>query len=264
MNKERKNNMDNVYTMDETERKFCVEFTGRKAMFTTPVSKYSIEKQSYCVPTYQALVGMIEALYWKPTFNIVIDKVRIINHIDYETAGIKIMKGSMHVLEQYDLCHYKYLSNVRYRVLFHIAWDKDRDDMIQDRNAIKHWNIMMRSAKRGGRHSIHLGCSECPANVEYLRPEEFDSGVGYYDNFDDITFDNMFHSFDYQTGLKTPRGYFVWNAKMHKGVIDFWHDKADELRFYNYNFSKKDLIAYDMHSRVKPVDEEFESIGGEE
>ena len=40
---------------------------GRMALFTDPITKLGGEKSSYSIPTYQALKGITESIYWKPT-----------------------------------------------------------------------------------------------------------------------------------------------------------------------------------------------------
>ena len=61
------------------EKKNSIIFSlkGRRALFTDPVSRMGGEKFTYQVPTYQALKGVLESIYWKPTFVWVVDKVRI-------------------------------------------------------------------------------------------------------------------------------------------------------------------------------------------
>ena len=46
---------------------FYMKISGDYALFTDPMSKGSGEKFTYQVPTVQALKGIIEAVYWKPT-----------------------------------------------------------------------------------------------------------------------------------------------------------------------------------------------------
>ena len=63
--------------------KNSIEFrlTGRMALFTDPLTNVGGEKLTYPVPTYQALCGIAESIYWKPTFYWIIDSVRIINPV---------------------------------------------------------------------------------------------------------------------------------------------------------------------------------------
>ena len=62
---------------------------GKYALFSDPLTRVGGEKFSYQIPTYQALVGVCESIYWKPTLYWVIDSVRIINPIKMEPKGIR-------------------------------------------------------------------------------------------------------------------------------------------------------------------------------
>ena len=50
------------------ERENAIEYKvyGKYALFTDPLTKTGGEKLSYQVPTYQALKGITESIYWKP------------------------------------------------------------------------------------------------------------------------------------------------------------------------------------------------------
>ncbi|MEL7655675.1 MAG: CRISPR-associated protein Cas5, partial [Bacillota bacterium] len=56
-----------------------VEFVvfGKYGLFSDPITRVGGEKLSYQVPTYQALKGILESVYWKPTLIWYIDEVRI-------------------------------------------------------------------------------------------------------------------------------------------------------------------------------------------
>ena len=41
------------------------------------------------IPTYEALKGITESIYWKPTIIWIIDAVRVMNPIQTETKGIR-------------------------------------------------------------------------------------------------------------------------------------------------------------------------------
>ena len=49
------------------DNKICFRVWGNEALFTDPLTKVGGEKFSYPVPTYQALKGITESIYWKPT-----------------------------------------------------------------------------------------------------------------------------------------------------------------------------------------------------
>ncbi|MFP3442011.1 type I-C CRISPR-associated protein Cas5c, partial [Pantoea sp. SIMBA_133] len=77
------------------------------------------------------------------------------------------------------LANYTYLKDVRYQVRAHFEFNKHRPDLAHDWNEGKHFNIMKRSLKAGGRRDIFLGTRECQG---YVEPCEFGSGEGFYDD----------------------------------------------------------------------------------
>ena len=90
---------------------YCV--SGRYALFTDPLSKTGGEKCSYQIPTYQALKGITESIYWKPTITWIIDECCIMNQIRTESKGIRPIKYS----GGNDLSYYTYLHEVAYQVM---------------------------------------------------------------------------------------------------------------------------------------------------
>lgn len=54
---------------------------GRYALFSEPITRVGGEKCSYPVPTYQALKGILESCYWKPTFIWCPDELRVMRAI---------------------------------------------------------------------------------------------------------------------------------------------------------------------------------------
>jgi len=71
-----------------------VEFRvfGKFALFTDPLTRVGGEKFSYQIPTYQALKGILESVYWKPTIMWVIDSVRVMKMIQTQSKGIRPIK----------------------------------------------------------------------------------------------------------------------------------------------------------------------------
>lgn len=147
------------------------EVTGAYALFTDPLTKIGGEKFSYQIPTYQALKGITESIYWKPTLIWYIDEVRVMNPIQTESKGIKPIEYS----GGNTLAYYTYLRNVRYQVRAHFEFNPHRSDLEQDRNEHKHHNIAKRAVAAGGRRDIFLGTRECQGYVEAC---EFGSGKG--------------------------------------------------------------------------------------
>ncbi|WP_059172609.1 type I-C CRISPR-associated protein Cas5c [Bacillus sp. FJAT-27445] len=191
------------------------EVWGKYALFTDPLTKMGGEKLTYQVPTYQALKGIVESIYWKPTLLMVIDEVRIMNPIQMESKGVRpIEYGGGNTL-----ANYTYLKDVRYRVRAHFVFNQHRPDLAYDRNENKHHNILRRSLKAGGRRDIFLGTRECQG---YVEPCVFEEGKGFYDNYDEIHFGTMLHGINYpdETGRNVMESR-LWNPVMKNGVIKF-------------------------------------------
>ncbi|MFT5874739.1 MAG: CRISPR-associated protein Cas5d [Clostridium sp.] len=199
------------------ERENIVEFkvSGRYALFSDPINRIGGEKFSYQVPTYQALKGILESVYWKPTLIWIIDEVRVINLIKTQSQGIRPVNFS----GGNTLSIYTYLANVEYQVRAHFEWNYNRPNLEQDRNENKHYLISKRMIKCGGRRDVFLGTRECQAYVESCK---FGEGEGAYDNYGSLSFGLMFHGFDYpdETGedVLTAR---LWTPIMNNGYIKF-------------------------------------------
>ena len=196
------------------------EVSGRYALFTDPVSKIGGEKFSYQIPTYQALIGITEAIYWKPTFRWVIDKVRVMNPIRTEVKGTRPIRytDSTPVLSAYT-----YLRQVKYQVQAHFEWDLAATDYEKDRNENKHWEIAKRSVELGGRRDVFLGTRECQG---YVEPCSFGEGKGYYDQYVEIPFGLMVHGITYPNEAfnEQTKGKIstrLWAPVMKNGVIEF-------------------------------------------
>ena len=147
------------------------EVYGNYALFSDPVVRVGGEKTSYSIPTYEALRGITESIFWKPTIFWVIDEIRVMNRIQTETKGIRPIKYN----GGNELAYYTYLKDVRYQVRAHFEFNEHQVNMVQDRNERKYQCMSERMVKSGGRRDIFLGTRECQAFVE---PCEFGSGAG--------------------------------------------------------------------------------------
>jgi len=212
-----------------------VEFKvyGKYALFSDPITRPGGEKFSYQVPTYQALKGILESVYWKPTFIWHIDKVRIINRIQTESRGIRPIKLS----GGNDLAYYTYLRDVEYQVSAHFEWNTHRPELAHDCDEHKHHNIAKRAIKQGGRRDVFLGTRECQA---YVEPCAFGEGDGFYNEYGSLDFGLMFHGFDYpdETG-KNELAVRMWRQSMNNGVIVFEPPEKIELRRVVREYSDK-------------------------
>ncbi|OZI12407.1 type I-C CRISPR-associated protein Cas5 [Bacillaceae bacterium SAS-127] len=202
------------------------EVFGDYALFTDPLTKMGGEKLSYQVPTYQALKGIVESIYWKPTLLMIVDEVRVMNAIKMESKGIRpIDYGGGNTL-----ANYTYLRDVHYQVRAHFIFNPHRSDMAFDRNEHKHHNILKRSLKVGGRRDIFLGARECQA---YVEPCVFGEGEGFYDNYGgEIHLGPMIHGINYpdETG-RNEMEVRLWTPVMRNGVIQFIRpDQCTQIR----------------------------------
>lgn len=195
-----------------------VEFlvSGRYALFSDPITRMGGEKSTYQLPTYQALKGVIESVYWKPTFTWIIDRVRVLNAITSEAKHIRPVNFAD---DKNTLSIYTYLTRPAYQVQAHFIWNENRPEFERDRDETKHYLIAKRMIERGGRRDIFLGARECQA---YVEPCEFGSGGGFYDDSGALDFGLMLHGFDYpdETGRDMLAVRF-WRPRMINGVVEF-------------------------------------------
>ena len=151
------------------------EVYGDYALFSDPVVRVGGEKTSYSIPTYEALRGITESIFWKPTISWVIDEIRVMNRIQTETKGIRPIKYN----GGNELAYYTYLKDVRYQVHAHFEFNEHQVNMVQDRNERKYQCMSERMVKSGGRRDIFLGTRECQAFEEPCTfGEGENSGIG--------------------------------------------------------------------------------------
>lgn len=188
---------------------------GDRAIFTDPVTKTNGERHTYPVPTYEALRGVLESCYWKPTLRWVIDRVRVMNPMTKEAVSLRLPKYSS---DKVDRSYNTYLTNVAYQVEAHFEWS-DTPGYEQDRDYKKHLTMARRFITRGGRYDIYLGSRECQA---YIEPCVFGSGEGAYDHTPLMTFGLMYHGYTYPNMCGEDKIYVrFWDAFMENGVITF-------------------------------------------
>lgn len=208
----------------EKENKVEFKVSGEYALFTDPLTKIGGEKCSYHIPTYEALKGVLSSVYWKPTIVWIIDKVRVIKRIRTQTRSAKPVEyGGGN-----SLAIYTYLADVEYQVQAHFEWNMNRKDMENDRNENKHFFVAKRMIKIGGRRDIFLGTRECQG---YVEPCKFGEGKSDYDDYGELSFDLMFHGFDYPDELgKDELHARFWRPKMVDGKVDFVRPEDCSIR----------------------------------
>lgn len=204
------------------EHRNQVEFEvfGEYGLFSDPITRVGGEKFTYQVPTYEAIKGVLQSIYWKPTLIWIVDKVRIINPIQTETKGVRPIKYST---KGNDLSYYTYLKNCRYQVQAHFIWNENRPELTSDRNENKHHNIAKRMIERGGRRDIFLGTRECQA---YVIPCSFGKEKGFYDEIPELSFGIMYHGITYadEAYSEETKGVMtinLWDCRMKNGIIEY-------------------------------------------
>ena len=87
--------------------------------------------------------------------------------------------------------------------------------------------------ERGGRRDIFLGTRECQG---YVEPCQFGEGIGFYDNYGELSFDLMFHGFDYPDEIgKTEFLARFWRPKMINGIVEFVRPEESNIRKFIRN-----------------------------
>lgn len=189
---------------------------GRYALFSDPITRLGGEKCTYHIPTYEALKGIVKSIYWKPTLIWFIDRVRVLNQFRTQSKGMKPLKWHESGNE---LSIYTYLVDVAYEVQAHFEWNTHRPELAHDRIDGKHYEIARRMLARGGRQDIFLGTRECQG---YVEPCVFGKAKSDFDKLDELSFNLMFHGFDYpdETGENVFHARF-WKPVMRNGEIVF-------------------------------------------
>lgn len=227
---------------------------GSYGLFTDPISKLGGEKLTYQVPTYQALKGILEQIYWKPTIKYIIDEVKVLNPIQMEAKGVRPIndKGGN------TLATYTYLKNPSYAVRAHFEFNQYRPDLVFDRNEHKHHNILKRAVKAGGRRDVFLGTRECQS---YVEPCIFDEEISFYENMGELHFGTMVHGLSYpdETGRDILEAR-LWNPVMKNGVIQFIRPEECKLVRKVKTLKPKQF----NNDNVESVDELYESLFFEE
>lgn len=203
----------------------AVKVWGDYACFTRPEMK--TERVSYDVMTPLAARGILEAIHWKPAIRWVIDRIHVLNEIQFDNirrneVGSKIpadnvrsaMRGGSVLLYQDVVADRQQRASL---VLRHVAYVIEAHFELTEQagpedTAEKHYNIMLRRLRQGQCfHRPYLGCREFPAHFELIEgplPPSCCRGerdLGW-----------MLLDIDYRDGM-TPR---FFRAVMRDGVIE--------------------------------------------
>jgi len=160
-----------------------IRVRGQYALFTRPEMK--VERVSYDVITPSAARGIIEAVYWKPAIRWVIDKIHVLNEIEFtnirrnevsekisESKARRIMNGAkepfyLAATEARQQRAALMLKNVNYVIEAHFEIVSEKagpEDTVE-----KHYNIALRRLRKGQYFSPPcLGTREFGAQVDLI------------------------------------------------------------------------------------------------
>ena len=164
-----------------------IRVSGDYALFTRPEMK--VERVSYDIITPSAARGIIEAIYWKPAIRWVIDKIHVLNEIQFTNIrrnevsdkvstdkAFQIMKGSIEpfYLSSNDARQQRaalVLKNVDYVIEAHFELVPEKCGEGDTRE--KHYNIVLRRLRKGQHfHAPCLGTREFGAKVKLIEDGE--------------------------------------------------------------------------------------------
>jgi len=156
---------------------------GDYALFTRPEMK--VERVSYDVITPSAARGIIEAIYWKPAIRWVIDKIHVLNEVEFtnirrnevsEKLSTDLVKQAMSddrkllFIAANEVRRQRaamVLKNVDYVIEAHFEVVPEKageEDTVE-----KHYNIAIRRLRKGQQfHAPCLGTREFAAKVELI------------------------------------------------------------------------------------------------
>lgn len=209
-----------------------LEVWGDYACFTRPEMK--VERVSYDVMTPSAARGILEAIYWKPSINWVIDYIHVINPVKFAnirrnevgsripTPSAKLVKKGgdepigifIDELKTNGKLKYRQqrasmlLKNVRYVIEAHFEFTSNEDN-----NEGKHLDIFNRRARSGQCfNQPYLGCREFSADFRLLEksetpPESKIKGT--------VNLGFMLHDIDFDNNMQA----CFFRAVMRDGII---------------------------------------------
>lgn len=206
-----------------------VKVWGDYALFSRPEMK--VERCSYDVMTPSAARGILEAIYWHPGMRWVIDKIHVINPIQFTSVRRNEVKSKIlasSVLQAYngsdkplyisskaDIVQRAslILRDVKYVIEAHFEMT-DRANASDNPGKFK--DIIMRRLKRGECfHMPYFGCREFPAQFCLCEDEEIRTA---YDTVEEKDLGFMLYDMDYSDLNHIEPMFF--RAVMKRGVLN--------------------------------------------
>ena len=202
---------------------------GSYALFSRPEMK--VERCSYDVMTPSAARGILEAVYWHPGMRWVIDKIHVVNPVQFTSVRRNEVKSKMlasSVLQVYNGAKKPlYIStkadivqraslllrDVEYVIEAHFEMTERANE---SDNPGKFKDIIMRRLRRGECfHMPYFGCREFPANFCLCEEEEIHTA---YEDVEEKDLGFMLFDMDYSDKNNIQPMFF--RAVMRHGVLD--------------------------------------------
>jgi CRISPR-associated protein Cas5d len=207
-----------------------VRVWGDYACFTRPEMK--VERVSYDIMTPSAARGIIEAIYWKPSISWVIDKIHVLNDINFTNIRRNEVsdKISTHLVKQIMQKEKSepffsssnenrqqragmVLKNVDYIIEAHfkmINGEAGPDDTVE-----KHYNMVLRRLRKGQyHHAPCLGNREFGANFSNIDKESIPKSKLH----GTLDFGWMLYDMDYSNPNNIQPQFF--KATLVDGILD--------------------------------------------
>lgn len=214
-----------------------VEMWGERALFTRPELK--VERFSYDTITPSAARGVIENVYWHPGMRYVIDRIHVLNRIEFtnirrnevksKALGSAIRsaaskgKALPYINAGADIQQRAstMLVNVRYVIEAHFDMT---DKAKPEDNPGKFADILRRRLRKGQNFSApYLGTRECACNIrEWTGSDE--ELRGYYTDVDELDLGLMLYDMEYtnpdEHGIPQRITPMFYRPVMRRGVIE--------------------------------------------
>lgn len=205
-----------------------VRVWGDYALFSRPEMK--VERCSYDVMTPSAAKGILEAIYWHPGLNWIIDRIYVRKPIQFTSIRRNEVKSKASAFNALSAINGStkplYLSSKAEIVQRGSVLLKDVEyvieahfEMTQKANASdnpgKFKDMIMRRLRRGEcYHMLCFGCREFPANFALF--EETEISTAYPNETRDLSY--MLYGFDYSDPENIQPLFF--RAELKNGVLD--------------------------------------------
>lgn len=206
-----------------------VKVWGDYALFSRPELK--TERYSYDVMTPSAARGILEAIYWHPGMEWVIDKIYVKKPIQFTSIRRNEVKSKIsanNVLSVYNGAQKELfistkadivqrastlLKDVEYVIEAHFEMTQQANDTD---NPGKFKDIIMRRLRKGEcYHTPYFGCREFPVNFNLCEEEEIHTA---YDVMEEKDLGLMLYDMDYSDPENIQPMFF--RAVMKRGVLD--------------------------------------------